>query len=58
VTVGEPVVAVALGMGVLGERLQADGAEWALISVLVVVMAAATVALARAAARDAALVPA
>jgi drug/metabolite transporter (DMT)-like permease len=58
VTVGEPVVAVALGMGVLGERLQADGAEWALIGVLVVVMAAATVALARAAARDAALVPA
>jgi drug/metabolite transporter (DMT)-like permease len=58
VTVGEPVVAVALGMGVLGERLQADGAEWALIGVLVVVMAAATVALARAAARDGALVPA
>jgi hypothetical protein len=52
------VVAVALGIGVLGERLRADGAEWALIAVLVVVMAAATVALARAAARDAALVPA
>ncbi|ADB74988.1 hypothetical protein Gobs01_00093 [Geodermatophilus obscurus DSM 43160] len=58
VTVGEPVVAVALGIGVLGERLRADGAEWVLIGVLVVVMAAATVALARAAARDAALVPA
>jgi hypothetical protein len=58
VTVGEPVVAVALGIAVLGERLRADGAEWALIGVLVVVMAAATVALARAAARDAAPVPA
>ena len=58
VTVGEPVVAVALGIGVLGERLQADGAEWALVGVLVVVMAAATVALARAAARDPALAPA
>jgi len=58
VTVGEPVVAVALGIGVLQERLQADGVEWALIGVLVVVMAAATVALARAAARDTALVPA
>ena len=58
VTVGEPVVAVALGIGVLQERLQADGAEWALIGVLVVVMAAATVALARASARDTALVPA
>jgi drug/metabolite transporter (DMT)-like permease len=58
VTVGEPVVAVALGIGVLQERLQADGAEWALIGVLVVVMAAATVALARASARDTALIPA
>jgi hypothetical protein len=58
VTVGEPVIAVALGIAVLGERLRADGAEWALIGVLVVVMAAATVALARAAARDAAPVPA
>ncbi|WP_448608880.1 DMT family transporter [Geodermatophilus sp. URMC 60] len=50
VTVGEPVVAVALGVGVLGERLRADGAEWALVAVLVVVMAVATAALARAAA--------
>lgn len=58
VTVGEPVIAVALGIGVLQERLRADGAEWALIGVLVVVMAAATVALARAAARDPALAPA
>ncbi len=40
------------------QRLRADGAEWALVGVLVVVMAAATVALARAAARDAAPVPA
>ena len=57
VTVGEPVVAVALGVGVLGERLRADAVEWALVGVLVVVMAVATVELARAAARDAAPVP-
>jgi uncharacterized integral membrane protein len=46
-TVGEPVVAIALGMTVLGERLQADGAEWLFIGVLVATMVAATVALAR-----------
>jgi hypothetical protein len=51
VTVGEPVVAVGVGVAVLQEQLQADGAEWALIAGLVVVMAAATVALARSAAR-------
>jgi hypothetical protein len=50
VTVGEPVVAVLVGITVLGEQLRADGAEWALIAVLVVVMVAATVALARSAA--------
>jgi len=33
---GEPVVAVALGIGVLQERLRADGAEWVLVGVLVV----------------------
>jgi hypothetical protein len=46
-TVGEPVVAVALGLTVLGERVRADGAEWLLIGVLTVAMVAATVALAR-----------
>jgi len=46
-TVGEPVVAVTLGITVLGERLHADGAEWLLIGVLVAAMVAATVALAR-----------
>jgi hypothetical protein len=51
VTVGEPVVAVGVGVAVLQEQLQADGAEWALIAGLVAVMAAATVALARSAAR-------
>jgi drug/metabolite transporter (DMT)-like permease len=51
VTVAEPVVAVALGLTVLGEQVHADGAEWALIAALVAVMAAATVALARSAAR-------
>lgn len=47
-TVLEPVVAAVLGVVVLGERLQADGVEWVLIAVLVVAMAAATAALARA----------
>jgi hypothetical protein len=50
VTVGEPVVAVLVGITVWREQLRADGAEWALIAVLVVVMVAATVALARSAA--------
>jgi drug/metabolite transporter (DMT)-like permease len=49
-TVGEPVVAVLIGTTVLGEQLRADGVEWALIGLLVVVMVVATVALARAAA--------
>jgi hypothetical protein len=51
VTVGEPVVAVIIGIAVLQEQLQADGAEWVLIGVLVAVMVAATAALARSAAR-------
>ena len=46
-TVGEPVVAAALGITVLGERLRAGGAEWLLVVVLVAAMVAATVALAR-----------
>jgi drug/metabolite transporter (DMT)-like permease len=50
VTVGEPVVAAVVGVAVLQEQLQADGAEWVLIATLVVVMVAATVALARSAA--------
>ncbi|WP_369253178.1 DMT family transporter [Geodermatophilus amargosae] len=49
-TVGEPVVGAALGITVLGERLRAGGAEWALVAVLVAAMVAATVALARSAA--------
>jgi hypothetical protein len=49
-TVGEPVVAVVIGTTVLGEQLRADGLQWALIGLLVVVMAVATTALARAAA--------
>jgi hypothetical protein len=51
VTVAEPVVAVALGIGVLGEHLRADGAEWVLIAGVVVLMVAATLRLARSAAR-------
>ena len=47
VTVGEPVVAVGIGVAVLHEHLQADGAEWALVAGLAVVMVTATVALAR-----------
>jgi hypothetical protein len=51
VTVGEPVVAVGVGIAVLQEHLRADGAEWLLVTGLVGVMVAATVALARSAAR-------
>ncbi len=51
VTVGEPVVAVALGIVVLHEQLRADGAEWVLVGGLVLLMVAATVALARSSAR-------
>jgi drug/metabolite transporter (DMT)-like permease len=47
VTVGEPVVAVLLGIAVLDEQVQSSGAEWVLIGVLAVVMAVATAALAR-----------
>jgi hypothetical protein len=45
------VVAAVIGVAVLQEHLRADGAEWALIAVLVGVMVAATVALARSSAR-------
>jgi drug/metabolite transporter (DMT)-like permease len=58
VTLGEPVVAVAIGMAVLGEQLAANGAEWALIALLVAAMGTATVALARSAARTVLGVPA
>jgi drug/metabolite transporter (DMT)-like permease len=51
VTVGEPVIAALLGATVLRESLAATGAERMLIAVLVVVMAVATIALARSAAR-------
>lgn len=51
VLVGEPVVAVAIGIAVLQEHLRAGGAEWVLVAVLVGVMVAATGALARSAAR-------
>ncbi|MGH3776102.1 MAG: DMT family transporter [Pseudonocardiaceae bacterium] len=57
VTVGEPVVGVAIGVTVLGEQLRAGGAEWVLIGVLVVVLVVATVALARSAARSAGIEP-
>jgi hypothetical protein len=51
VTVGEPVVAGAIGIAVLQEHLQADGAEWVLVAGLVGVMVVSTVALARSSAR-------
>ncbi|MGY1711883.1 DMT family transporter [Geodermatophilus sp. SYSU D00758] len=57
-TVGEPVVAVALGVVVLGEHLRAGGTEWVLVGGLAAVMAVTTLALARAAARTAPRVPA
>lgn len=47
VTVGEPVVAAVLGVVVLGEQVRADGLEWGLIGLLVVLMVAATAALSR-----------
>ena len=50
-TVAEPLVAVTLGIVVLQEQVRADGLEWLLIGMLVVVMASATAALARSAAR-------
>jgi drug/metabolite transporter (DMT)-like permease len=51
--VGEPVVAVVLGVAVLQEQLRADGAEWVLIGALVVLMGTATTMLARSSARTA-----
>jgi len=47
VVVGEPVVGVGLGITVLHEHLNGGAAEWPLQGGLVVVMVAATVALAR-----------
>lgn len=56
--VGEPVVAVVIGVTVLQEQLRSDGAELVLIGVLAAVMIVATVALARSSARVTAPVPA
>lgn len=56
--VGEPVVAVVIGVTVLEEELRSDGVELVLIGVLGIVMVAATVALARSSARSAPPVPA
>ncbi|MGH9025406.1 MAG: DMT family transporter [Acidimicrobiia bacterium] len=50
VTVLEPVVAVALGVTIMQEEVRANGAEWLLIGIAVLAMAAGTIALARAAA--------
>ena len=47
VTVGEPVIAAALGIAVLGEFIKADGLEWAFLAAVVLLMVVATVALAR-----------
>ena len=46
-TVAKPVVAVALGVTVLKETLEADGAEWLLLIAAAVMVIVATVALAR-----------
>lgn len=46
ITVGEPIVGVALGVAVLDEQVRVGGAEWLLFGVLV----AATAALAHSAA--------
>lgn len=52
ITVGEPLVGVALGAVVLDEQVRVDGAEWLLFPVLVVAMIVATAALAYSAAVD------
>lgn len=49
-TVAEPVVAVVVGVAVLGERVRSDGVELVGIGVLAAVMVVATVGLARSAA--------
>jgi drug/metabolite transporter (DMT)-like permease len=46
-TVAKPVVAVALGVTVLKETLQADGPEWLLLIAAAVIVIVATVGLAR-----------
>ena len=51
ITVGEPVVAVVLGIAVLSERLPGGVSQWVLVAGLGAVMATATAALARSAAR-------
>ena len=51
VTVGEPVVAVIVGIAVLQERVRADGAEWVLIGLLIAAMVVASVRLAGTTAR-------
>lgn len=51
ITVGEPVVAVVLGIAVLDERLPGGVSQWVLVAGLGLVMATATAALARSAAR-------
>ncbi|ODU03604.1 MAG: hypothetical protein ABS81_13660 [Pseudonocardia sp. SCN 72-86] len=58
VTVGEPVVAAVVGVTVLHERIDVRGPGWLLIGVLVVAMAAATIALARSSARPSTDTPA
>jgi hypothetical protein len=52
ITVGEPLVGVALGTAVLDEQVRVGGAEWLLFGVLVAAMVAATAALAHSAATD------
>jgi hypothetical protein len=47
-TVLEPVTAAVVGLAVLQERVRADGVEWVLIGVSVLVMVVATASLARA----------
>ncbi|MFC5141784.1 DMT family transporter [Actinomycetospora rhizophila] len=53
VTVGEPIVAAVLGVVVLFEQVRADGPEWILIGLLVVLMVVATAALSRSSAASA-----
>jgi drug/metabolite transporter (DMT)-like permease len=57
ITVGEPVVAVLLGIVVLHEHLHVDGARWALLAAVVLAMLGATIGLALSTARTASAAP-
>ncbi|RAV33833.1 DMT family transporter [Corynebacterium heidelbergense] len=46
-TIVEPIVAFALGYAILGERVQAHGAQWILMAAALIIMIAGTIVLSR-----------